>query len=76
MYRMFANASMRELLITLAVLTFSLGIILILVPATFKPSKEEVCVGNCPPPGPLDCTIYGRKKDGTWPSGHECASTP
>ena len=38
--------------------------------------KEAVCVGNCPPPGPLDCTIYGRKKDGSWPSGYECSSTP
>lgn len=38
--------------------------------------KEAACVGNCPPPGPMDCTIYGRKKDGSWPSGFECSSTP
>ena len=38
--------------------------------------KAEPCVGHCPPPGPMDCTIYGRKKDGSWPSGFECSSTP
>jgi hypothetical protein len=38
--------------------------------------KEAACVGHCPPPGPMDCTIYGRKKDGSWPSGFECSSTP
>lgn len=39
-------------------------------------AKEVACVGNCPKPGPMDCTIYGRKKDGSWPSGYECSSTP
>lgn len=38
--------------------------------------KDAVCVGNCPPPGPMDCTIYGRKPDGSWPTGFECSSTP
>lgn len=75
MYKTFNNASMRELLITLFLLIFSLGIIVILVPIQ-KKQAEEVCVGNCPSPGPMDCTIYGRKPDGSWPSGFECSSTP
>ncbi len=41
-----------------------------------KRIAQEPCVGHCPPPGPMDCTIYGRKKDGSWPSGFECSSTP
>lgn len=41
-----------------------------------KHASTEPCVGHCPPPGPMDCTIYGRKKDGSWPSGFECSSTP
>lgn len=75
MYKTFANASMRELLVTLFFLILSLGMIVILVPIS-KKQTEEVCVGNCPPPGPMDCTIYGRKPDGSWPSGFECSATP
>ena len=45
-------------------------------PAPKREAKEVPCTGHCPDPGPLDCTIYGRKKDGSWPSGYECSSTP
>lgn len=41
-----------------------------------KHVPEKPCVGHCPPPGPMDCTVFGRKKDGSWPSGFECSSTP
>lgn len=72
---MFASARMRDALVWFIAIGIA-AIAIVTAPAVNQKKTEEVCVGHCPPPGPLDCTIYGRKKDGSWPSGFECSSTP
>jgi len=69
--------AMSQILLIVVIAVAAVIIVMATLPsASGTVGKETVCVGNCPAPGPMDCTIYGRKKDGSWPSGYECSSTP